>query len=156
MRLGGLAAAALSLLVGCSIAFTKRVPADLAPDEYVECTSGYSLALADSLFTMLYGIGAVTLLATADDPDGDSASLRSLGIGAIVLAALHLGSAGYGAYQRNRCKAAQELMPSPDVNRYHPDKPGSGMLGGPCHEDGSCDGILQCDPPMHTCIEPTD
>ncbi|HUH05211.1 MAG TPA: hypothetical protein VML75_24600 [Kofleriaceae bacterium] len=150
------AAAALSLLVGCSVALTKRVPSDHPPDEAPECTAGYSLALADSLFAVLYGVGAVTLLATADDPDDANDSLTPLGIGAIVLGSLHLVSAGYGAYQRNRCRAAQDRAPLPDPNRYRPDAPGPGNLGGPCLNDGTCEGILRCDPPMRTCVEPTD
>jgi hypothetical protein len=156
MRLPQVAALGFTLVLGCSVTFTKRAPRNLAADEYVHCTSGYSLALADSLFTMLYGVGAVTLLSAADDPDDDGSSLGTLGIGAIVLGSLHLVSAGYGAYERNRCRAAQELMPSPDVNRYNPDKPGPGTLGGACLVDGTCDGVLQCDLPMQTCIEPTD
>ncbi len=141
---------------GCSIVLTHRVPHDLAPGDYPDCTSSLAPSVADAIFAVLYSVGGVTLLTASEDPNNDGKSFGTLGVVGVALALVHLGSAGYGAWQRGRCVNAKRKAPIPDQNHYQIDAPGAGTLGGPCETDGTCEGTLECDPTMRTCILPSD
>jgi len=139
---------------GCSIVLTHRVPSNQPPDEYPDCTSSLAPSVADAIFAVLYSVGGVALLTANENANNDGKSFGTMGLVGVALAVVHLGSAGYGAWQRGRCVAAKQRTPLPDRNHYQIDTPGAGSLGGPCEEDGTCEGALECDPTMRVCIAP--
>ncbi len=142
----------------CSISLMKRVPSNHQPDDYPDCSAGYTMPLVDAVLIVLTGATAVNLHSAASNPENDGKNFRTLAWVATASALGFLGSATYGAVSRNRCVRAKIrggaiAEESPAGNRRLP-----GILGGKCRRDGSCDGDLICDTPMNTCIplNPTD
>lgn len=149
IRIGlwGIIAAAATSTAACSVAFVNRLPAH--PQPGADCTSSYALPAADATAAVLTGALAVTFQSAASDPQNGGANLRTYGWVSAGVAIAAMLSAGYGAYEVNRCRAASK-PPAPTHYRENTALPGH--LGGKCRPNGSCDGALMCDQPMHTCI----
>lgn len=115
------------------------------------------MPLADGVLAVLTGATAVNLHSAASNPKNQDTSFRTFAWITTVSAVALIGSATYGAIQRNRCILAQLHSGSMATNELsHRARPGA--RGGACRADGSCDGELYCDAPMKTCIPitPTD
>ena len=137
----------------CSVVLMKHVPSDHPPDDYPDCSSAFTMPLSDAVLTVLGGATAVNLHSAASNPENEDTSFRTYAWVTTAVALGFLGSATYGAVQRNRCIRAKlrsgvfsQTKASP--NRKHP-----GSLGGACRGDGNCDGELICDAPMKTCVQ---
>ncbi len=143
-------AVCLTTTANCSIVLMKHVPPDHHPPN-PNCSSGFTMPLADGVLAVLTGATAVNLHSAASNPRNQGTSFRTFAWIATASAVALLGSATYGAIQRNRCVLAQLHSESATTtqpsNRIPP-----GSRGGACRTDGSCDGELYCDAPMKTCI----
>ena len=143
----------------CSVVGMKRAPAQLEAGEYPDCTSAWTLPLADMAGAVITGSASVLLHSQAsaqDNQDDDSKTFRIAGWSAAGVAAVFIASAGYGAYQRARCERlmADTVAPGSDRQWLEESKPMPGSAGATCKSDEDCDAALVCDEPMRTCVPP--
>ena len=147
------------LATGCSFLSVQRVDKNARVEDETACSQSYTSPAIDGVVAALSGVVAVNLYSAAGNRDGGEAGLRTGAFATAGIGAAFLASAAYGIIYVNRCRGAlnrQGLRGPPAVKHWDEHRPGS--LGGPCRSDGSCDGELICDQPMHTCvpIEDTD
>ena len=148
------------LASSCSVVGMQRLPSNLPANEAPECTSSWTMPLADFSGAVLTGSAAVLLHSAASSRENQGKSGSSFRTSAWVATGLALAfivSGGYGAHQRSRCAAA-ELHDGPRQRPawYDEAHPSRGSAGAACKDDKECEGDLICDLPMKTCIEPKD
>lgn len=138
----------------------QRLPSDRAANEAPECTSGWTMPLADFSGAVLTGSAAVLLHSAASSRENQGKSGTSFRTSAWVATGLALAfivSGGYGAHQRSRCAEAElRFGPHQRPAWYDEARPSRGAAGASCKDDKDCRGDLICDLPMKTCIEPED
>src|SRR5690606_30144787 len=149
-------AAMLALeLAACSVVGMKRAPSSPDSGEVIDCTSSWTLPLADMGGAVITGSAAVLLLSQAssedNDPDGSPTPYRVAGWSSLGLAVLFIASGAYGTVQRARCQNAQEQGIGPARPQWKEEAtPPPGSLGASCQADEECGDDLVCDEPMKT------
>lgn len=134
----------------CSAIALQRVPGDYKSGDDLQCTDSLTYPLIDMTGTVLSGVLAVSLISV--DRDEEEAPTAGIVVGAVALAAAI--SAGYGAYQVNRCRQtrAQAGGNEPAATPAPAQQHAPGFQGGACLEDGSCNEDFKCDAPMQVCV----
>ena len=144
------------LCASCSVIGMQRLEPDLPAGAQPECTSSWTLPLADMGLAVISGSAAVLLHAAASsrENDGESAtSFRVTAWGATGVALGFIAAGSYGAYQRARCRRAEvayEGGGEPEFLRNS--RPLKGAQGAACKSDEDCEDDLLCGEPMKTCI----
>jgi hypothetical protein len=103
------------LMTGCSAILMETVDDRWKPAREPRCTESSGFAVWDGLLFLGGAGGGVAMVAGAKalaeggdkSQQGNVDQLVALGIGSIVLGAVHLASAGYGTYQADRCANAR-------------------------------------------------
>jgi hypothetical protein len=161
LRVAPLLAAFLAwLLGGCSMIGMKGAPASPDSGDVVDCTSSWSLPLADMAGAVIAGSASVVLhsQASAETNRGEGRG-RGIRIAAWTtsgVAVLFIASGAIGAVRRARCERAQQgaLLAQPDWQEES--RQAAGSLGAACTRDEECGEALVCDEPMKTCVEPPE
>jgi len=151
-----LAAALVLPLSSCSLIGMQRVEPDLPRGARPDCTSSWSLPLADGAMAVTTGSAVVVLHGAASSRARDGESGSGYRAAAWTVNAVSVGfiaSLAYGAYHRNRCRAAEIEAENATTPQFMEEsRPPRGGIGAACTDDGECDDDLLCGEPMKNCI----